>query len=387
MTADLPRGIRLAVDAMGGDHGPAEVVPGALHHATSHPEDRVILVGDPTRITAAAGGPLPTNVEIRPASQVIEMHEHPALALREKKDSSIVVGCDLVRDGNADAIMTAGHTGAAMAAAVLRIGRLAGVDRPALAVQMVRAGRPFVLLDIGANPDSTPENLMQYARMGSIFAERVVGIGDPRVALLSIGEEKGKGDVRIQRATELLDASNLRFVGNVEGKDLVNDLADVVVTDAVAGNVVIKFYEGLSTFIFDLFRAEFRGSLRGRLAYLLLRPGIGRIRTVFDYERAGGSPLLGVKGSVIITHGRAKRRMVGFACGVAAETARTGVPALIAEALREDSQRVAAVATRDEVDDEGASAMISEGAPEPEGPAEREDTPLETAAIDPRATP
>jgi len=231
--------------------------------------------------------------------------------------------------------------------------------------------------------------------MGSIFAERVVGITEPRVALLSIGEEKGKGDQRIQRASDLLDASNLRFVGNVEGKDLVTDLADVVVTDAVAGNVVIKFFEGLSTFIFDLFRAEFRGSLRGRLAYLLLRPGIGRIRRVFDYERAGGSPLLGVKGSVIITHGRAKRRMVGFACAVAADTARTGVPALIAEALREDSQRAAAVAARDEValdpphgqvtaDDGGANAMISEGAPEPEEPV---DEPVEAAATDSRAGP
>jgi glycerol-3-phosphate acyltransferase PlsX len=224
-----------------------------------------------------------------------------------------------------------------MAAAILRIGRLPGVDRPALAVQMVRAGRPFVLLDIGANPDSSPENLAQYARMGAIFAERVVGIASPRVALLSIGEEKGKGDVRIQQTTELLDASDLRFVGNVEGKDLVSDLADVVITDAVTGNVVIKFFEGLSTFIFDLWRAEFRSGIRGRLAYLLLRPGIGRIRRVFDYELAGGSPLLGVKGAVIITHGRAKRRMVGFACEVAANTARTGVPALIADALREDA--------------------------------------------------
>jgi glycerol-3-phosphate acyltransferase PlsX len=337
-------GIRLAVDAMGGDHGPAEVVPGALHHAAAHPEDRVLLVGDEGRIRALAPT-LPSNVEIVPASQVIEMHEHPALALREKKDASIVVGCDLVRNGKADAIVTAGHTGAAMAAAVLRIGRLPGVDRPALAVQLVRAGKPFVLLDIGANPDSTAENLAQYARMGAIFAERVVGIANPRVALLSIGEEKGKGDQRIQRTTELLDASDLRFVGNVEGKDLVSDMADVVVTDAVAGNVVVKFFEGLSTFIFDLWRAEFRSGIRGRLAYLLMRPGIGRIREIFDYERAGGSPLLGVKGAVIITHGRARRRMVGFACEVAANTARTGVPGLIAEALREDSERTTAVAS------------------------------------------
>ena len=342
MNTASSRGIRLAVDAMGGDHGPSEVVPGALDHAAAHPEDRVLLVGDPARIAALAPS-LPSNVEVVPASQVIEMDEHPALALREKKDASITVGCDLVRNGRADAIVTAGHTGAAMAAAILRIGRLEGVDRPALAVQMVREGRPFVLLDIGANPDSTPENLFQYARMGAIFAERVVGIAKPRVALLSIGEEKGKGDARIQRATELLDASDLRFVGNVEGNDLVTDMADVVVTDAVAGNVVIKFFDGLSTFIFDLFRAEFRRGIGGRLAYLLMRPGIGRIRRVFDYETAGGSPLLGVKGAVIITHGRARRRMLGFACAVAAETARTGVPQLIADALREDEARSATI--------------------------------------------
>jgi glycerol-3-phosphate acyltransferase PlsX len=232
-----------------------------------------------------------------------------------------------------------------MAAAVLRLGRLPGVDRPALAVQMSTDAGPLVLLDIGANPDSTAENLAQYARMGAIFADRVLGVENPRVALLSIGEEKGKGDARIQQATELLDETNLNFVGNVEGKDVVHHLADVVVCDAVLGNVVIKFFEGLSGWIFDLFRGEFRGSFRGRVAYLLLRPGIRRIRTVFDYERAGGSPLLGVRGTVIITHGRARRRMVGFACAVAADTARTGVPGLIADWLREDASRVGA-ATR-----------------------------------------
>jgi glycerol-3-phosphate acyltransferase PlsX len=261
------------------------------------------------------------------------MDEHPALALREKKDSTIVVAMDLVKSGAADAVVTAGHTGAGMAAAVLRLGRLPGVDRPALAVQMITESGPLVLLDIGANPDSTPENLVQYARMGAIFAERVLGVANPRVALLSIGEEKGKGDARIQRATELLDESGLRFEGNVEGKDLPHHLADVVVCDAVLGNVVIKFFEGLSAFIFDLWRRELRGSLRGRLAYLLLHAGVARIRNIFDYERAGGSPLLGVRGSVIITHGRARRRMIGFACAVAADTARTGVPALIAESF------------------------------------------------------
>jgi glycerol-3-phosphate acyltransferase PlsX len=209
---------------------------------------------------------------------------------------------------------------------------------------MVTDTGPMVLIDIGANPDSSPENLTQYARMGAIFAEKVLGVADPRVALLSIGEEKGKGDARIQRATELLDASTLRFVGNVEGRDLTKHMADVVVTDAVAGNVVIKFFEGLSSFIFDLWRTEFRASWRGRLAYLLMRPSIARIRSIFDYETHGGSPLLGVKGTVIITHGSAKRRMIGYACDVAARTAAARVPDLIAEALAADNERTAGVA-------------------------------------------
>ena len=346
---DDGRGVTIAVDAMGGDHGPAEVVPGAIDHAHANPRDRVLLVGVEATIRAIAGD-LPANVTIVPASEVIGMDEHPALALREKKDASILVATDLVKRGEADALVTAGHTGAAMAAAVLRLGRLPGVDRPGLAVQLITDAGTLVLIDIGANPDSSPENLAQYAWMGSIFSERVLGVTNPRVALLSIGEEKGKGDLRIQQATELLDATDLHFVGNVEGKDLTKNDADVVVCDAVVGNVVIKFFEGLSTYIFDLFRAEFRGSLRGRLAYLLLRPGIGRIRDVFDYERVGGSPLLGVKGTVIITHGRAKRRMIGFGVGVAATTARTRVPELIAEALRPTTKPAtgAAESTADE---------------------------------------
>jgi phosphate acyltransferase len=331
-TGSTAGGVRVAVDAMGGDYGAAEVVPGALAFARSHPADRLILVGDEA-VVAALAGPLSANVSIVHASQTIGMDEHPAMALREKKDSSILVATDLVKRGQADAVVTAGHTGAGMAAAVLRLGRLPGVDRPALAVQLITDSGPMVLLDIGANPDSTPENLAQFARMGAIFAERVMGIPAPRVALLSIGEERGKGDARIQRATELLDASGLRFEGNVEGKDLTKHMADVVVCDAVLGNVVIKFFEGLSGFIFDLWRAEFRRGVRGKVAALLMQPGIDRIRGVFDYEKVGGSILLGVRGTVIITHGRARSRMIDFACDVAATTARTQVPALIGESL------------------------------------------------------
>jgi glycerol-3-phosphate acyltransferase PlsX len=347
------RGVRVAVDAMGGDHGATEVVPGALAYARSHPEDTVILVGDETVLVSLLVD-RPANVRTVHASQVVEMHEHPAMALREKRDSSILVATDLVRKGEADAVVTAGHTGAGMAAAVLRLGRLRGVDRPALAVQMVGTENPFVLLDIGANPDSTAENLAQYARMGAIFSERVLGVVRPRVALLSIGEEKGKGDARIMRATELLDETDLNFIGNIEGKDLTAFSADVVVCDAVLGNVVIKFFEGLSGHIFDLLRAEFRGSLRGRLAYLLMRPGIRRIRTVFDYEVVGGSPLLGVRGAVIITHGRAKRRMIEHAVRVGATTARERVAERIAEAL-------GAAVREDEPDTVGEAANVEAG--------------------------
>jgi glycerol-3-phosphate acyltransferase PlsX len=275
------------------------------------------------------------------ASQVIGMDESPALALREKKDASILVAMDLVKRGEADAVVTAGHTGAGMAAAVLRLGRLPGVDRPALAVQMVTDTGPFVFLDIGANPDSTGENLYQYAHMGALFAEKVLGVPEPRIALLSIGEEKGKGDARIQRATELLDASSLRFVGNVEGKDLVHHMADVVVCDAVLGNVTIKFFEGLSGFIFDLIRTEFRRPPRGPLAYALMKPGLDRIRAIFDYEKVGGSPLLGVRGTVIVTHGRARRRMISYAVAVAAASAEARIPELIADTFRDAAPEVA----------------------------------------------
>jgi len=359
---DDGRGVTIAVDAMGGDHGPSEVVPGALDHARSHPRDRVILVGAEPVVRRLAGA-LPPNVSIVHASEVVGMDEHePALALREKKDSSILVATDLVRKHEADAVVTAGHTGAGMAAAVLRLGRLPGVDRPGLAVQLVTEGGTLVLIDIGANPDSTAENLAQYARMGAIFSERVLGVARPRVALLSIGEEKGKGDLRIQGATELLDATDLNFVGNVEGKDLTRNQADVVVTDAVPGNVTIKFFEGLSVFIFDLFRAEFRGSLRGRLAYLLLRPGVERIRRVFDYERVGGSPLLGVRGTVIITHGRARRRMIAFGVGVGATMARTRVPELIAEAFRPSATGGTGHAAADDPPTAGPSSPAMEPA-------------------------
>jgi glycerol-3-phosphate acyltransferase PlsX len=324
---------RVAVDAMGGDHGMEEVVAGALGWAAEHDDADVILVGDEARILSAAGGSLPAHVSTVPASELVTMDESPASAVRRKRDASINVCMRLVREGKADAVVTAGHTGAGVASAILHLGRLPGVDRPALAVQMITDRGPFVLLDIGATTDSSGLNLAQYARMGAIYAEQVLNVKNPSVALLSIGEEGGKGEVRVQEATQLLQGTDLRFLGNVEGKDLPHHPADVVVCDATVGNVTIKFFEGLSTTIFDMLREEFKRKPWGPLGYLFMRPGIARIRRKFDYERLGGAPLLGVKGTVLITHGRARRRMIGFAVGVGAAAAKARIPERIAVAL------------------------------------------------------
>jgi glycerol-3-phosphate acyltransferase PlsX len=200
---------------------------------------------------------------------------------------------------------------------------------------MITETGPFVLLDIGANMDSTGENLYQFAHMGSLYAERVLGVENPRVALLSIGEEKGKGDQAIQQATKMLDDDgSLNFVGNVEGRDLVKHLTDVAVCDAVVGNVTMKFFEGLAGFIFDLWRREFKRGIRGPIGYVFMRAGVNRIRQTFDYERMGASPLLGVKGMVLITHGSANRRMIEFALDAGARAARARIPSLIADSLR-----------------------------------------------------
>jgi phosphate acyltransferase len=328
---------RVAVDAMGGDHGPAEVVAGALEWAAEHSDADLILVGDDARIREVTGSVLPAHVTTVAASESVTMEEHPAAAVRRKRDASINVCMRLVREGRADAVVTAGHTGAGVASAILHLGRLPGVDRPALAVQMVTERGPFVLLDIGATTDSSGSNLAQYARMGTIYAEQVLHVPNPSVALLSIGEEGGKGETRVQEATQLLSATDLRFLGNVEGKDLPHHPADVVVCDASVGNVTIKFFEGLSTAIFDMLRSEFKRPPWGPLGYVFMRPGIARIRRRFDYERLGGAPLLGVRGTVLITHGRARRRMIGFAVGVGAAAARARIPERIAAALAPDS--------------------------------------------------
>src|SRR5688500_8505326 len=253
---------------MGGDHGPEEVVRGTIDWAREHDDTDLILVGDEPHIRAHIDGALPDHVRIVLASEAVGMDEQAAIAVRRKRDASINVCMRLVRDGEADAVVTAGHTGAGVASAILNLKRLPGVDRPALAVQMITDSGPFTLLDIGATTDSAGRDLAQYAHMGALFAERVLGVHEPSVALLSIGEEAGKGEQRVQEATALLRASSLRFVGNVEGRDLPHHPADVVVCDASVGNVVMKFFEGLSGVMFELLRREFRRPPWGPLGYL-----------------------------------------------------------------------------------------------------------------------
>lgn len=329
--------MRIAVDAMGGDHAPREIVRGAIDYA-SRSTDEVILVGDAPRLEreiAEYGRPRPSTVRLVDAPEVIEMGEHPATALRTKRRSSIVVATDLVRDGDADAVVSAGSTGATMAAAVFRLGRIEGIDRPALPAHMVTATGPVMLLDVGANVDSDPDNLVQFAAMGAIFAEHVLHVANPRIGLLNIGEEPEKGDELAREAHAKLAALDVHFVGNVEAHDMIAHRADVVVCDGFVGNVVIKFFEGITSFIFRALREDLQQGPIAPLALLALRPGFDRVRARFDYERYGGAPLLGVRGVSIVTHGRAKALMIENAIRVASEAASAHIPDLIAQWTRD----------------------------------------------------
>ena len=325
--------MRIAVDAMGGDFAPREIVRGAINYAAAN-ADEVILVGDVPRLEreiADYGHGRPASLTFADAPDVIGMGDSPASAIRTKRTASIRVSTDLVRDGLADAVVSAGSTGATMAAAVFRLGRVEGIERPALGAHLVTATGPIMLLDVGANVDSDATNLVHFAVMGSIYAEHVLKVPRPRVGLLNIGEEDEKGDALSREANVLMRGLDLNFVGNVEGNDLISHVADVVVCDGFVGNVVIKFFEGLSSYIFRSIRTDLQQGPVAPLALLALKPGFDRLRHRFDYERYGGAPLLGVRGVSIVTHGRAKARMIEHAMRVASEAAEERIPDLIAE--------------------------------------------------------
>lgn len=320
--------MRIVVDAMGGDRAPAVVVDGVVQAARDL-DLEIVLVGQRDAVQAeldrhdVAG----LSVTIVHASEVIEMHEHPAAAVKAKKDSSMVVGMDLIKQHEADAFFTAGNSGGALAAALFRLGRIRGIQRPALSTifpSQTSHGYCF-LLDIGANTDCKPEYLLQFALMGSVYTERVLGIPNPRVAILSNGEEEGKGNQLVQDTVPLLKASTLNFVGNAEGKDIPWGLADVIVTDGFTGNVVIKLAEGVSKFLVDVLRQEITSRTLSKVGALLARPAFDEIKRRLDYREYGGAPLLGVDGVVIVGHGRSDALAIRNGIRVAARTAENKV--------------------------------------------------------------
>ena len=318
--ASLP----VAVDAMGGDKAPAEIVAGAIEAAAAGLP--VVLVGDPDRIGDAGG------LEVIPASEVIEMHDDPAKAVRSKKDSSLLRAAEAVRDGRACAMVSAGNTGATMASALFRMGRIRGVFRPAIATPIpVPGSTPTILIDAGANAECSAAWLVQFAQMGSAFARQRFGIAEPRVGLLSIGEEPGKGNPLTKEAHALLAAGeggpSVTFMGNVEGRDVMTDSADVVVTDGFTGNVVLKTLEGAMRFAFNAVLGALDSTDETRVASEVLMPALLPLAGELDPDTYGGAMLLGVDGVCIISHGSSSARAIVNAVRVGHQAAGAGLVA------------------------------------------------------------
>jgi glycerol-3-phosphate acyltransferase PlsX len=308
--------MRIAVDAMGGDNAPAEILQGAADAAEEFGID-ILVAGLPGAVQ-----PLLEKypkLALVPCTQVIGMDEHPAQAVRSKPDSSMAVCARLVKEGRADGWMSAGNSGAIMATALFVLGRIRGVERPALgSVIPTRDGQAY-FLDVGANVDSKPEYLVQFAAMGAVYAREMMGRTDPRVALLSNGEEEGKGDELVREATKRLKGSLPGFVGNVEPKDIFNARADVIVADGFVGNVSIKMAEATADFLFRSLREEIPKSTRGKIGGMLIRKDVRALRDRIDWREFGGAPLLGIDGVTVIAHGRSDARAIKNAIRVTRE--------------------------------------------------------------------
>ncbi len=308
--------MRIAVDAMGGDHAPEQVVLGAAQAAEEYGLD-MSLVGLP-----AAVQPLLDNhprLRLVPCTQVITMDEHPAQAVRTKADSSMNVCARMVKEGRADGWMSAGNSGAIMAAALFIQGRIRGVERPALGSIVPTQDGFAYFLDVGANVDSKPDYMVQFAIMGSVYAREMMGRAQPRVALLSNGEEEGKGDERVRETAKRLSSTLPGFIGNVEPKDIYAARADVVVADGFVGNVAIKMAEATAEFLFRSLREEIPKTFTGKLGGLLIRPGVRQIRSRIDWREFGGAPLLGIDGVAVVAHGRSDARAIKNAIRVTRE--------------------------------------------------------------------
>jgi len=304
--------MHIALDVMGGDHAPLEIIKGAQAALQSSPELELILAGDEAVIRLHwADVDREPRVRIHHCTQVIGMNEHPAMAYRKKKDASITVATRLVREGEAEAVVSAGSTGAQMVAALFGLGRIKGVERPAIGSFLPTLQGPRFLLDVGANTDCTPEILRQFAWMGHIYSEYALGLRNPSVYLLSNGTEAEKGDELTQKTHQLLlKETRLNFCGNVEGRDILKGEAQVIVCDGFVGNVALKTMEGTAEALFGLMKDAFMADGRSKAGAYLLKPALKQIKNKLDYEEYGGAPLLGVNGISVVCHGSSKARAI-----------------------------------------------------------------------------
>ncbi len=327
--------MKIVLDAMGGDHAPPVAVEGGVWAAREYGIE-VVLVGreEDVRQELAKYDTSGLSLPIVHASQVIEMEEHPAAAVKAKKDSSMVVGMDLVKQGAADAFVSAGNSGGVMAAALFRLGRVRGIKRPALSTVYPTTTGFCFMLDVGANTDCKPEYLLQFAYLGAAYAERVLGITNPRVGIVSNGEEEGKGSILVQETYPMLKESALNFIGNVEGKDIPAGMADVVVTDGFTGNVIAKLSEGLAASLLGIIKEEIKKRPLATVGALLSKPAFEQVKKHLDYAEFGGAPLLGVDGVVIVAHGRSNAKAVKNAVRVAKRAVEGEMLAAIKEGLQ-----------------------------------------------------
>ncbi len=335
---------RIAVDAMGGDHCPEVVIDGAVQ-ALRSVAARLLLVGDSVVINSClekyAGENL--DIEVVHASQVFEMSEDARKLIREKKDTSVQVAFRLVKEGRADGVVSAGHSGATYACGRRTLGRIKGIDRPALATVLPTEGEPLLLLDVGANTECQPEHLVQFALMADAFVKAVLQIKNPKIGILSIGEEEGKGNALVKQAYTLLKDAPVNFVGNLEGRDLYDGRhAHVAVCDGFVGNIALKLSEGLGTSLGNMLREELKHSFWGRLGAVLALGPLKRLKQRIDYAEYGGAPLLGLKGFVVVCHGKSNSKAICNAVKMAALYVSKQVNKALIDALEqmEDSSEV-----------------------------------------------
>lgn len=340
---------RIAVDAMGGDHAPTEIVLGALR-AKEELDVDILLVGDPEPIElilSQHGTTTSSQLQIVPSDGVIEMDEEPISALKRKPKASINVAMKLVKTGKADAVISAGHSGAGMAAALLRLGRLKGIDRPAIAAVFptIIPGKAVMVLDVGANVDCRPAFLEQFALMGSVYSQYALGVAEPKVGLLNIGEESTKGNDLALRTHELLDANpRIPFIGNAEGRDVLSGEFDVIVCDGFVGNILLKFAEAVGGVALQILREELPRGLHGKIGTAILKPNLRRIKQRMDHAEHGGGLLLGVDGICIISHGSARSPMIFHAIRLAKEAVDNQVLARISEDFQATLQPISGAA-------------------------------------------